>query len=162
MNLKRNIFWSTFILTLLFDQLSKYFILRSLSENQSIAVIKNIFHITLVKNTGVAFGLFKGTNKIVFITSSIALIAFIIAYFFYKKPGGLFLDISFGLISAGAFGNLIDRLTYGKVIDFFDFRVWPVFNIADSSIVVGIFIMILFYTVTDEKLPVKSLSRRRS
>lgn len=126
---------------LILDQFTKFLILKFIPENQSIVIIKNIFHLTLVKNTGAAFGIFRGAHPFLTI---ISLIAIIIILTHLRSPALLHKDkvnfklkISLILILSGAMGNLIDRLRYGYIIDFLDFRIWPVFNIADSSITIG-------------------------
>lgn len=152
----RYLFWLTFVFFLLLDQLSKIAVLNNFKEGQSLPVIKNFFHLTLVRNTGIAFGLLKGVDRSFFIASALVIAVAIVGHFLYRKPEGYFLNISLGLVFAGALGNLIDRIIRGRVIDFFDFKVWPVFNIADSSIVVGIICLVLVYTFMNEKLPDKS------
>ncbi len=119
------------------DQLSKFLIAKNLFLHQSVPVISGIFHITLVRNRGAAFGMLK--NQIyLFILTSIA--AIILIFLNLKEQRGKRFDIyslSLSLILAGALGNLIDRLRFGCVIDFLDFRIWPVFNVADSAITIG-------------------------
>ncbi|HOD12509.1 MAG TPA: signal peptidase II [Candidatus Omnitrophota bacterium] len=127
------------------DRLSKLFFLNTLSLGESIPVIRNIFHFTLVHNTGIAFGLFKDQGFI-FIGVSLASVLFFSWMLFVHPqsplPGRLSV-VSFSLIISGAIGNLIDRLQYGFVIDFIDLRIWPVFNIADSAITIGACVFIL-------------------
>ncbi len=119
------------------DQLSKFLIAKNLFLHQSVPVISGIFHITLVRNRGAAFRMLK--NQIyLFILTSIA--AIILIFLNLKEQRGKRFDIyslSLSLILAGALGNLIDRLRFGCVIDFLDFRIWPVFNVADSAITIG-------------------------
>ena len=124
------------LVALLLDQLSKVLILRKMSFGQSIPVIPSIFHITLIGNTGIAFGLFKGNSEFLV---GVGLLVLVWIYQLLRKHQihGRLASIGLGLISGGAIGNLIDRLRYGYVIDFLDFRVWPVFNIADMCISVG-------------------------
>jgi signal peptidase II len=122
---------------LFLDQLTKFLVTKNLSLNQSLPVIKGIFHLTLIHNRGAAFGILKNQVFLFIFTS---LLAIVLIYFQlknnkHKKP--LIYTISLSLILAGALGNLIDRLFLGYVIDFLDLRIWPVFNLADSSITVG-------------------------
>ena len=86
-------------------------------------------------NTGIAFGLFKG-NVIFFIVSTILVIA-ILVFLLRLESKNYKVIIPLALILGGAIGNLIDRLRFGYVVDFLDFRVWPVFNVADSAITIG-------------------------
>ncbi len=128
---------------LILDQLSKYFFLNLLSLNQSIPVIKNMFHLTLVYNTGCAFGLLKNQGWY-FIIISLLVIFFILFYWIKElkyAQGSKILKLSLVLILSGAIGNLIDRLRFGYVIDFLDFRIWPVFNLADSAITIGVILI---------------------
>jgi len=119
------------------DQLSKILAGRFLTLGQSNPVIPGIFHITLIHNRGAAFGILKGWGLLFVFTAVLAVILII----FSLKAGGrnkITLDnLALSLICAGGIGNLIDRLVYGYVIDFLDFRIWPVFNLADSAITVG-------------------------
>ncbi|UCB56580.1 MAG: signal peptidase II [Candidatus Omnitrophota bacterium] len=143
---------SFFFGILILDQLSKFIILKNFQPFQSFPVIKNIFHISLVCNKGLAFGLFSGNSRSSFawiIYVSIVIIAFTL--FFYKEFFGKgtakgprqLRQIFLSLILAGAVGNLIDRIRFGFVIDFLDFRIWPVFNIADSAITIGTALLVL-------------------
>ncbi len=119
------------------DRLSKYAALKSLTAGESLKAIPGIFHITLVLNNGAAFGLLKNWAALFIIFSFLA-IALIILFIHRSSGMGLALATSLALILGGASGNLVDRLKFGYVIDFLDFRIWPVFNIADSAISVGI------------------------
>lgn len=119
------------------DRAAKLVALKAMSVGQSIKVIPNIFHITLVFNNGAAFGLLKDRAAF-FVIVSAFVITFIILFAWKHKGMSGLLAVSLGLILGGSLGNLVDRMTFGYVIDFFDFRVWPVFNIADSGITVGV------------------------
>lgn len=119
------------------DRLTKYFIIKCLVLGQSIKVIPGIFHITLVFNNGAAFGLLQD-RALFFVIFSFAAIALILLIISKARQLDTLFAVSLALILGGAAGNLIDRLKFGYVIDFLDFRVWPVFNIADSCISIGI------------------------
>ena len=124
------------------DQASKSLMLYNLKDLESIPMIPNVFHLTLVHNTGIAFGLFNGGSRGLLAAICIGIgILFFLAFKMRNEP--LVFRLSLGFILGGAIGNLIDRMTQGAVIDFLDFRVWPVFNMADSFITVGVFILIL-------------------
>jgi signal peptidase II len=114
-----------------------------MSLAESIPVIKSIFHITYVENTGIAFGLFP-QGHFLFIVISFIIIAVIIFFERKKIIKSLREKICLGLILGGALGNLIDRLRFGFVIDFLDFRIWPVFNLADSGVCIGGILMVFF------------------
>lgn len=117
------------------DQLSKFIITRCLLQNQSIPLIKGIFHLTLIHNRGAAFGILRNQVPLFIFTS---ILAIILIYFNLKKnKHRKAYSIALSLILGGALGNLIDRLFFGYVIDFIDLRIWPVFNIADSAITIA-------------------------
>ncbi len=153
---KKIYFWLSLIFFLIIDQVTKLIVIGKIPEKESIPIINNIFHFTHIKNTGIAFGLFQGNSRFVLILGVFTLLTFIILFFTYKRPSGVIVNLALGLICAGAMGNLIDRIFYGKVIDFLDFRIWPVFNIADASVVIGIILVIVFYIFTNEKVPAKN------
>ena len=118
------------------DQLTKFMVSVNIRLNESLPVLKGIFHITRVHNTGIAFGLFKGM-ALIFIFLSVVVIFFIIlsANRFRSGYGHLRLGLLF--ILGGTVGNLIDRIRLGYVVDFLDLRIWPIFNIADMAITAG-------------------------
>ena len=123
------------VAVLALDQATKFLASHLLTLAQSVPLIKGVFHITLVHNRGAAFGILKNQTPF-FIFASLLAILLIIAHLKsarqQKREG-----VALGLILAGALGNLIDRISLGYVIDFLDFRVWPVFNLADSAITIG-------------------------
>ncbi|MFH1777417.1 MAG: signal peptidase II [Candidatus Omnitrophota bacterium] len=128
---------------LLTDQLTKLIVYKKLFPEESIDLIEKFFSITLVCNTGTAFGLFKG-NTTVFIYSSLFASIYLAILLFSRRLFIKRTQIStagLSLILGGALGNLIDRIRYGFVIDFLDFKIWPVFNLADSAITVGVVIL---------------------
>ena len=133
------------------DQIIKYYIINNFSHGQSLAIIKNIFHLTYVKNTGAAFGILKNANNF-FIIVSIIIILFLLFYRYYYFKSNIYINMSIGLIIGGAVGNLIDRILLNHVVDYLDFRIWPVFNLADSAIVVGAGFLIIYIIVTDYEL----------
>ena len=129
-----------FIITLsiLFtDQLTKLLATQKLLLNQSTPLIKGIFHLTLIHNRGAAFGILKNQAPFFIFISILAVILIYLALRNNKYKEYSFYNISLALILAGALGNLIDRLRLGYVIDFLDFRIWPIFNVADSAITIG-------------------------
>ena len=121
------------------DQLSKAWVRANLAPNESIPADAPV-RLTHVTNTGAAFGLFQD-RSIMFVAVAIVVIAVILLYRYQLPAGNQFIRMALGLQLGGALGNLTDRLTYGHVTDFIDLRVWPVFNIADSAIVVGVVIL---------------------
>lgn len=137
---------------LLFDQLSKWIIQQTMEIGQSIPVITNIFHITYWRNPGAAFGILAfHTNFFIIVGIIVTLV--LILVLLRLPPGRSLLKIALSLQLGGAAGNLIDRMRTGYVTDFFDFRVWPVFNIADSAIVVGVILLSWFLLIAPESNP---------
>ena len=126
------------------DRFTKQFFMNMLDFGESLPFIRNVLHFTLVHNTGIAFGFFKNQGIVFIIIPVIACILLIFNMYYYRKNNEA-LDqlyvMAFSLILGGAIGNLYDRIAFGYVIDFIDFRVWPVFNIADSAITIGAFII---------------------
>lgn len=127
----------TILLILSLDQVTKFIADKNLSLTQALPVIKGVFHLTLVHNQGAAFGILKGQVLLFVLIAVLAIIviSFALRNNYSRKPP--LYNLSLGLILAGALGNLIDRLFFGYVIDFLDFRIWPVFNLADSAITIG-------------------------
>jgi len=122
------------------DQITKIFFSDLLVNGESLPIIRNILHMTLVHNTGIAFGFFKDQGIIFIIIPVVAIFLLIFNIYYYRKNDEALSRVyivSFSLVLGGAIGNLIDRVVYGYVIDFIDFRVWPVFNVADSAITIG-------------------------
>ncbi len=124
------------VTVLLLDYLSKYYIIKNMFEGQSIPVVKTIFHITYILNSGAAFGMLENQRFIFIGVAAFLLIAFIY-YFKYIKRQPLLFQLGSSLLVGGTLGNLVDRIKTGKVIDFLDFRIWPVFNFADIAICIG-------------------------
>jgi signal peptidase II len=126
------------VLTILFlDQSTKYIAGKNLYPGESIPLIKGVLHLTLVHNRGAAFGILKDQFYLFIFSSIFALILIVFSLKGHSRKGISIYTLSLSLIAAGAVGNLIDRIFLGYVIDFLDFRVWPVFNVADSAITVG-------------------------
>jgi signal peptidase II len=142
----RGFLFAVAVLVFLADQVSKTLVLRYLAINQAwnpIPGLSSLFTFTHVTNTGAAFGLFPDKGAL-FAVIAVVVIAAIVAYYRYLPSDRLLVRASLGLQLGGALGNLLDRLHYGYVIDFIDFKIWPVFNIADSSIVIGVIILAFF------------------
>ena len=114
--------------------------LHFLSYEKSVVVIKNFFSFTLAKNTGVAFSMLEG--NVLFIILMTLIIIFFLIDFIKKNACGLLELVNYSFVIGGAIGNLFDRICYGYVIDFLDFKIFgydfPIFNLADSFIVIGI------------------------
>ncbi|MBM3248405.1 MAG: signal peptidase II [Candidatus Omnitrophica bacterium] len=134
-----------FVLVIIADQISKNMLFSNLSLGQSVPVIPRIFHITMVYNTGIAFGLFKNQTVLFSAISFFVIVLIIFSILEQKRRKDInHLEVfALYLILSGAIGNLIDRFRFGYVIDFLDFRVWPVFNIADSAITIGMILILI-------------------
>lgn len=132
------------------DQLTKAIVIDNLRRGESWPE-EGFIRITHAWNTGTAFSLFQDQSTLLTFVSFAAVIAL---YFVYRSVDSptIWVRMAFGLLLGGAFGNLIDRIRLGHVTDFVDVGPWPIFNVADSSIVVGIFVLFLFFwTNSDEK-----------
>jgi signal peptidase II len=122
------------------DRLTKILALHSLDSVSTVPVWPGVFHLTLVHNTGVAFGLFRNAG---WLLTAVSLAAAAAILFFHSRaaaPAGrreIARRLAWAFVAGGALGNAYDRIRFGAVIDFLDFRVWPVFNLADSAIVCG-------------------------
>ena len=137
--------FSTVALVVGADQLSKFIVASLLEAGDSIPVIKNFLYITYVRNPGAAFGMFP-YRTVFFVIVTILVIGFIIYYYRTLPIGFPLLRLGLALQLGGALGNLIDRVRSSYVIDFIDFRVFPpVFNLADTAIVVGIAIFLVAF-----------------
>lgn len=141
------------ILILIIDIISKQLVLATLIEHQSITIIKNFFSITFAKNTGVAFSFLEGRVPLIIIITSIIIIL-ILKYIKSTNPNK-YEKLCYSLIIGGSIGNLIDRIIYGYVIDFLDINLFgypfPIFNIADTAIVIGIFTLIILSLIESRK-----------
>jgi signal peptidase II len=133
------------------DRLSKSVVVARLPLYDSVPVIPDFFHLTHVANTGALFGLMAGLASplrgIIFITIPVLAILLILLFQFRTEGREFPVQVGLSLILGGAMGNLYDRIVYGHVVDFLDFSLaghhWPAFNLADSSICLGVFTLVL-------------------
>ncbi|MHB2155771.1 signal peptidase II [Calditrichota bacterium GD2] len=164
------------VLVIILDQITKYIIKTNMRLGESIPVLGNFFCITYVENPGMAFGI-RVSNPVVFSALSIFAAALVFYYLFRLRNEGWLIQTALSLIAAGAIGNLLDRFIHGKVVDFLDveffdisipaFRFlslefpgysmtrWPVFNVADSAVTVGMTILIFYIIFIGD--PLKNL-----
>lgn len=132
-----------FALALALDQLTKALVRGSLSVGESVPA-EGFFRLTHVTNSGAIFGLFP--NQVVVMTGASLVGIAVLLYFYHVNAGGDWrVRAALGLLLGGAVGNLLDRLLLGKVTDFLDVGAWPVFNLADSSIVTGVIMLAVAY-----------------
>lgn len=136
------------------DQYTKYLIVHKMSLYQSIPVIEPFFYLTSHRNRGAAFGILQNQQTL-FIVITLIVILFLIYYMirhYRKEPGVIW---AFSFILGGAIGNLIDRIRIREVVDFFHFQFntyhFPIFNVADASICVGVGLMVILTFFTKEE-----------
>ena len=141
--LPRLSFILTAIVALLADQVSKMWIMSNMQVGQSIPP-DGLVRLTYVRNSGVAFGLFPNQTFIITL-AAIAGLAILLIYYRLSPFRNMYTYTSVGFILGGASGNLIDRIRLGYLTDFLDFRVWPVFNIGDSAVVLGTGLMLYYF-----------------
>ena len=140
--------YSIGIVIFIIDRFIKFLVTNHLIELKEYSIIKNFFSICYVKNTGAAFSILQGKTIIIVIISLIMLLL-LDKYIGNIKKSNKLEVLSFGLIIGGILGNLFDRLIYHSVIDYLLFRfghyTYPIFNFADSAIVVGVILLIIDY-----------------
>lgn len=163
---KRNLFLLIVIagVVVILDQLTKWLIRQNLAMGEEIYPISAFapfFRFTYWKNTGAAFGLFQNAN-IPLLIMAIIISAVIIRTYFHMEDEPLLLRISLSMMLGGAIGNMIDRITLGYVTDFIAVGRFPVFNIADSSVTVGAFLMLLAFYLSEREEKKKGVQEAES
>ena len=141
-------FWPALIVILL-DQTSKLAVMYGLRIHESVTVIAGFFNLVHVRNRGMAFGIMNRPDInfgfYFLICASITAIVVLLIWFFRQKQANARITVGLSLILGGAVGNLIDRLRIREVVDFIDIYLgsyhWPAFNVADSAITIGTFIV---------------------
>ncbi len=140
------IFALTVLGTIALDQSSKAVVVACIEPGRSVTVIPHVLSITHSTNTGAAFGLLRGNGQIVFLAALVIVVMMLVWFFYSRDRMGAWSFLGLGLIVGGAVGNnLLDRVFRGKVVDFIDLGWWPVFNIADIAIIVGVIIVFAGY-----------------
>lgn len=132
------------LLFVVIDQVVKILVINKMALQQSITIINNFFNITYVRNTGAAWSILSGNVLLLIMISVLALVT--IYYYLIKDKDLNKIDIvSYSMLIGGIIGNLIDRIVHGYVIDYLDFTIFnynfPIFNIADTLIVISIIII---------------------
>jgi signal peptidase II len=144
------IFGSTLLGVLIADQVTKALVRGSLAVGASVPFIDGFMSLTHVRNTGAAFGLFPGRMP-VFIAIAMLVLGGIAWVWWRLKPRSAWVVVALGLVAGGATGNLIDRVLAGRVTDFFDVGWWPVFNIADIALDVGVAVLLVWLLFTGDE-----------
>jgi signal peptidase II len=138
-------FWTVALLGLLLDQITKYWVVQSFTEvGDTFPLWLGVFHLTYVINTGAAFSFFRG-GAIWLRWLSLVVSLGLMLFAWFAPRLRLTEQLGYGFILAGAFGNGIDRFLLGYVVDFLDFRLinFPVFNLADVFINIGIIFLLI-------------------
>lgn len=134
---------------LLLDQGTKALVRQTMDLFQSIPVLDNVFHLTYIENKGAAFGAFSGATSLLTLVSIIFIVGLWFAFMkMPRRPKGSLTALA--LISGGGVGNLIDRLWRGSVTDMFDFRIWPIFNVADIAVTLGVLALMILVLRHDD------------
>lgn len=129
----------------LLDRVSKAIVVRTLQDRPPARIIPGVLHLNFTTNSGGAFGVLGGQPWLFLAASAMVALFIVVAS---TRLSGLRSAVALGLILGGALGNLTDRIlrgpgVSGRVVDFIDLQVWPVFNLADSAIVIGAIVMVL-------------------
>lgn len=151
------------VIVLIADRISKIWVVNNLPFEEPVVIIpalKNIFTLTYIRNSGAAFGMLPNMNWFFAIIAILVVAAVVIWYDtlpVQHLPG----RIAVGMVLGGAIGNLVDRARTGNVVDFLHLHFWPIFNVADCSLVVGV-IIIGLYLILEEKAAEKADSQEKA
>lgn len=148
------------IIIIVLDQLTKWIIVKTMDLYESIPVITDFFYITSSRNRGAAWGILQGQMIFFYVITLIVIVGVVYFMSRYAKDS-IWLGLGLSLILGGAIGNFIDRILRGEVVDFLDFYIFnyhfPIFNVADSSLCVGV-VLIIIATLIDERKNRKGMS----
>jgi signal peptidase II len=157
-------FLPTFLITLVIDQATKLWIVDRFAYGERMVLIDGFFNLTHVRNPGGAFSFLatlpEGFRQVFFLGTGLIAIGLLAVFLWKLEPGQWLSATAIGSVLGGAIGNLTDRIAYGEVIDFLDFRliggyIWPTFNMADCWIVMGVgILMIEMFFEQDEESPI--------
>jgi signal peptidase II len=142
------------LLIIALDQFTKWLIVKNMEYGESIEIIHNFFYITSHRNRGAAWGIFPGQMWFFYAITAIVIVGLV---YYLKKMGkqSVLLGVSLGLMLGGAIGNFIDRIVRKEVVDFIHTYIFgynfPIFNIADSSLCIGVGLLII-YMLLEERL----------
>jgi signal peptidase II len=130
------------IVVIAVDQITKQLVVNRLANGSTVSLLGGTVTLEYARNTGAAFSLFRADGSVLAVIA-IAVSCGILVYYGRTSGAPLLVRIALGMILGGAIGNLVDRIRHGFVVDFVDLHWWPVFNVADSCIVVGVLLLIL-------------------
>lgn len=134
----------TAIFICLLDQAVKWLVQTSMVLGESIPVLPNLFHLTYIMNPGAAFGILADQQWFFLgIVGLLLVVFFMLRRRIPRRPA--YFPMAIGMLLGGALGNAIDRVRMQGVVDFFDFRIWPIFNVADAAICLGVGLIIFYY-----------------
>lgn len=150
---RKRSFWLIAIVGIIFDQITKYLVVQNFATiGDTLPLWQDVFHFTYVINTGAAFSFFRGQVEILrWISLIVSLI--LIIFIWYTPRLTLLEQLGYGFILSGAIGNGIDRFLFGYVVDFLDFRLinFPIFNLADVAINIGVLLLLIAGFTTPDK-----------
>lgn len=131
---------------IIIDQLTKWWVVTNMELRESIPVIENFFYITSHRNPGAAWGILAGQMAFFYVIT-LVVIGLIVYYMQKYAKDNIWTGIALGLVLGGAIGNFIDRLIFQEVVDFLNVYIgsynYPIFNIADSALVIGVIIIFI-------------------
>jgi signal peptidase II len=136
---------------ILLDQIVKKIVVSNMYVGESIPLLEDFFHITYIHNKGAAFSLWEQQWILLIAFPAIVMVVGLMCLFIKRKTWDKLYLLSIALICGGGLGNLIDRIIQGYVVDMFDFRVFPVFNIADIFICIGCGLMLIYVIFLERK-----------
>lgn len=126
------------------DQISKYAVASRMQLYESIPLLDGVFHITYIQNFGAAFSILQNQQTFLQTLTGCVILACFVYLIWKRRTLEPMLSFALALLISGGAGNFIDRVLRGYVVDFFDFRIWPVFNVADIAVCCGCFLMIVY------------------
>jgi signal peptidase II len=144
------VFFLIAVTVVIFDQVTKSIIRATIDPGEAWPDKDWLLNIVNVTNSGAAFGILQGQTVFLVTTSLLGLAAIVLYYLYPPMEHGL-LRVALGLQLGGAVGNLIDRIRFGEVTDFINFRHWPAFNVADSCISIGVVTILWFFLVSESE-----------
>jgi len=146
------IYYVIIVVLVAIDQLLKFLVSSNMSIGETVPLIEDVIHITYIKNSGGAFSVLQGQTLILILIPA-ALTLVILTYIFLKRKDSRFMYLfSLAMIAAGGAGNLTDRVRFGAVVDFIDFRFFPIFNFADICVCCGCGLLILYMVLYERRI----------